>query len=78
MFLTKTGETGDKNCDVTANIQKFSRAPYMFCEESFGEINAKDVKLFQNGSVREFYHLKALISLEQVKISVVKKGEESL
>lgn len=50
----------------------------MFCEESFGEINAIDVKLFQNGSVREFYRLKALISLEQVKISVVKKGEESL
>ena len=22
----------------------------MFCEESFGEINTKDVELFQNGS----------------------------
>jgi len=50
----------------------------MFYEESFGEINAKDVELFRNGSVHEFYRLKALISLEQVNISVVKKGEESL
>ena len=49
----------------------------MFCEESFGEINAKDVELFQKESVHEFYRLKALISLEQVDISVVKKGEES-
>ena len=45
----------------------------MLCEESFGEINAKDVELFQNGSVHEFYRLKALISLEQVNIAVIKK-----
>ena len=45
----------------------------MFCEESFGEINVKDVKLFRNRSLHEFYHLKALITLEQVNILVVKK-----
>ena len=45
----------------------------MSCEESFGKINAIYVELFQNGSVHEFYCLKALISLEQVNISVIKK-----
>ena len=39
----------------------------MFYEESVGKINAKDLKLFRNGSVNKFYHLKALITLEQVK-----------
>ena len=34
----------------------------MFSEESFGEINTKDVELFQNGSVHEFYCLKVLIT----------------
>ena len=34
----------------------------MFCEESFGEINTKDVELFQNGSVHEFYCLKVFIT----------------
>ena len=39
----------------------------MFCEESLlGEINGKDVKIFQNGWVHELYSLKALIALEQV------------
>ena len=41
-------------------------------EESFGKINAKDVELFQNGSVHEFYHSKALITLEEVNTSVIK------
>ena len=51
-----------------------SRAPCMFFEESFGEINARDVELFQNGSFHEFCCLKALITLELVNILVVKKG----
>ena len=38
----------------------------MFCEVILGKINAKDVELFRNGSVYEFYRLKALITLEQV------------
>ena len=33
-------------------------------------MHAKDVELFRNGSVHEFYRLKALITLEQAKISV--------
>ena len=40
-------------------------------EESFGKINAKDVELFQNGSVHEFYHSQALITLEEVNTSVI-------
>ena len=36
----------------------------MFCEESLGEINGKDVKIFQSGWAHEFYCLKALIALE--------------
>jgi len=39
---------------------------HLFCEECLGKINAKDVELFQNGSVQELYRLKALIALEQV------------
>ena len=34
---------------------------------------SKDVELFRNGSVYEFYRLKALITLEQANISVVEK-----
>ena len=49
-FLAETGETGDKNRNVTDDI---FRAPYMFCEESLGNFNAKDVELFRNGSVHE-------------------------
>ena len=49
----------------------------MFCEESLGEINGKDVKIFQNGWVHDFYCLKALIALEQVNTLEVgqKKGK---
>ena len=50
MFLAEIVETGDKNRDVTDDI---FRAPYMFCEESLGNFNAKDVELFRNGSVHE-------------------------
>ena len=32
------------------------------CDESLGKINAKDVELFQEGSVHEFYRWKALIT----------------
>ena len=48
----------------------------MFCEESLGEINGKDVKIFQNGWVHEFYCLKALIALEQVNTLEVEKKEK--
>ena len=40
-------------------------------------MHAKDVELFRNGSVHEFYRLKALITLEQVNLQWSKK-EESL
>ena len=49
-FLAETVEAGEKNSDVTDDI---FRAPYMFCEESLGNFNAKDVELFRNGSVLE-------------------------
>ena len=49
------------------------RAPCMFREESLEKIKAKDVELIWNGSVHEFYRLKALITLEQVNASVVEK-----
>ena len=49
-FLAETVETGEKNSDVTDDI---FRAPYMFCEESLGNFNAKDVEFFQNRSVKE-------------------------
>ena len=55
---------------VTDNI---FGSPCVFCEESLGKINTKDVGLFLNGSVREFYRLKALISLEQIYTLVVEK-----
>ena len=48
-------------------------SPCVFCEESLGKINTKDVGLFLNGSVHEFYRLKALISLEQIYTLVVEK-----
>ena len=44
-------ETGDKN-------RNMSQRHTLFCEKSLGKIDAKDVKLFWNGSVREFYCLK--------------------
>ena len=57
-------ETGNKNRCLTE--LKLG----MFCEDRLG------LELFQNGSVHEFYRLKALITLEQVNTSVVerKKG----
>ena len=51
----ETMETGDKNGNV-------SQHHTLFCEESLGKIDEKDVKLFWNESVRKFYCLKALIS----------------
>ena len=56
-------ETEDKNRDE-------SQRHALFCEESSGKIDAKDVELFRNGSVQEFFRLKALITLEQVNTSV--------
>ena len=38
----------------------------------------RNVELFWNGSVHEFYHLNVLITLEHVNTSVVEKKEESL
>ena len=35
----------------------------MFREESLGKINAKNVKLFRNRSVHDFYRLKVLNTL---------------
>ena len=55
LFLAETVETGDTNRD------NMFRPPCMFCEESLGKINVKDVELFRNGSVHEFCRLKALI-----------------
>ena len=49
----------------------------MFCEESLGKINKDYLELLQNGSAREFYPLKEMLTLEQVNTSVVKKREES-
>ena len=43
----------------------------MFCED-------EDVELSEQVSPIEFYCLKALITLEQVNISVIKKEEELL
>ena len=59
LFLAETVETGDTNRDVTDNM---FRAPCMFCEESLGKINVKDVELFRN---EQFCRLKALITLEK-------------
>ena len=59
--IVETMETGDiKNC--TGMTQE----PQMFCEESLGKVNAKDLELFQNSLVHEFYCLKVVITLEQV------------
>ena len=58
--IAETMETGDiKNCRMT-------QEPRMFCEESLGKVNAKDLELFRNRLVHEFYCLKVLITLEQV------------
>ena len=47
----------------------------MFCKESSGKIIPKDLELFRNGPIHEFYSLEAFITLEKVTTSVVKKGE---
>ena len=58
--IAETMETGDiKNCGMT-------QEPLMFCEESLGKVNAKDLELFQNRLVHEFHGLKVRISLERV------------
>ena len=82
----ETVESGDKHRDVTDSLlprrirdlqqKTFFRKRCIFCEVSFGKINAKDVELFRNGSVHEFYHLKALINLELVNSSVVEKKKD--
>ena len=66
-----SGDRGNWETIIAAS-QTF-RAPRMFREENLGKIKAKDVELIRNGSVHEFYRLKALITLEQVNTSVVKK-----
>ena len=48
----------------------------MFCAESLGNINVKDVELFWKGSHHKFYHLIALITLEEVNTSVIEKKKE--
>ena len=58
-FLAETVETGGKNRNVTEN-------PFILCEECYRKITAKDVEIFWNGAVNEFYRLKALITLERV------------
>ena len=37
----------------------------MLCEESLGKVNAKDLELFRNRLVHEFYCLKVVITSEQ-------------
>ena len=43
------------------------------CRDETSTAYSKDVELFWNGLVHEFYRLKALITLEQANISVVEK-----
>ena len=51
----------------------------MFCEESFiGKVNAKDLELFWNRLVHEFYCLKVLITLEQVVKKKKNLNEQNL
>ena len=58
--IAETMETGDiTNCSKT-------QEPRMFCEESLGKVNAKDLELFRNSLVHEFYCLKVVITLKQV------------
>ena len=66
--------SGDRgNWETIIAASPTFRAPSMFREESLGKIKAKDVELIRNGSVHEFYRLKALSTLEQVNTSVVEK-----
>ena len=57
----ETMETVNKNYCVT-------EAKHVW-EESLGKINKCDLELFQNRPVHKFYHLKELITLEQVNFS---------
>ena len=50
----------------------------MFCEESLGKVNAKDLELFRNRLVHEFYCLKVLITLEQVVKKKKNLNEQNL
>ena len=55
--IAETMETWDiKNCGMT-------QEPQMFCEESLGKVNAKDLELFWNRLVDKFYCLKVLMLL---------------
>ena len=56
-------ETEDKNRDV-------SQRHALFCEETLGKIDAKDIELFRNGLSHEFYRLKVLMTLEKLNTSV--------
>ena len=42
-------------------------------KSSLGKVYAKDLELFQNRLVNEFYRLKVFVTLEQLNTSVVKK-----
>ena len=75
LFLAETVETGDTNRDVTDNM---FRPPCMFCEESLGKINVKDVfELFRNGSVTRILSLES-VDYWQKWILQWSKKEESL
>ena len=72
--IAETMETWDiKNWGMT-------QEPRMFCEESLGKVNAKDLELFWNRLVHEFYCLKVLITLEQVveKIRILTSKTQSM
>lgn len=56
-------ETEDKNRDV-------SQRHALFCEETLGKIDAKDIELFRNGFSHEFYRLKVLMTLDKLNTSV--------
>ena len=59
----ETAETGDKYLGVARAMQ--------------GRLmQIKDVELFRNGSVHEFYRLKALFTSKQVNTSVVEKKKK--
>ena len=61
----------DQNCGTT-------QEPRMLCEESLGKVNAKDLELFRNRLVHEFYYLKVLITLEQVVEKKKNLNEQNL
>ena len=67
MFLVEFVETENRNCCMTEATHFLRRKLRK---------DKCDLVLFCSGSVHEFYHLKELITLEQVNTSVVgKKGE---